>query len=235
MGHARDERRKHRRMALDGHAVVFRHGDPIGDYDIRNLSAGGALVTGKQDVRPGHLVHVCMNLENGEAPMSLTASVHRVRESEQQDVGLALVFRSLSADDEDRIHDSLLRVLIRNRMQERSPVLIYEPRRRVRLELEAEIRSFGLPVVAVEDLMSAVQLLEDDESDFGSFVIHSAVHERAALEVAEFFAREENVHAIILPEPGYKISDDLNRLSKLPEVSVPRVWSRDALRGVLGN
>ena len=119
--------------------------------------------------------------------------------------GRAVVFRALSADDEDRIHDSLLRTLIKNRMQDRSPVLIYEPRRRVRAELEAEIRSFGLPVVVVGDLMSAVKLLEDD------------------------------VHAIILPDPGCRIPDPVTRLSTLPHVSVPAGWSRESLRGVLCN
>ena len=235
MGRARDERRKHRRMALGGRAVVFRHGDPIGNYSVQNLSAGGALMTGERDVRRGHLVHVFMNLENANAPLSLTASVQQVRKAEHNDVGLAMVFRALSADDEDRIHDSLLRTLIKNRMQDRSPVLIYEPRRRVRAELETEIRSFGLPVVAVGDLMSAVKLFEDDESDFGSFVIHSAMHEKAALEVAKFFAREDDVHVIILPDPGCRIPDPATRLSTLPHVSVPAVWSRESLRGVLCN
>ena len=234
MGRAREERRRHRRMTLNGRAVVFRRGDPVGRYDIANLSAGGVWVTGARDLKRGHLVHLYMDLQGAKEPMSFTASVNRVRDADQR-VGLAMTFRNLSADDEDRIHDALLRTLIRERIESRMPVLIYEPRTRVRKELEAQVRSFGLPVVAVPDLMSAVQALEEGDTQFGSFVIHTAAYEPAVLEVAEFFARENQIHAVILPEPGKQATERMRKLSKLPEVSLPRVWNRESLRGVLAN
>ncbi|MBW2684868.1 MAG: PilZ domain-containing protein [Deltaproteobacteria bacterium] len=82
MGHARIERdrRSSHRVDLDGRAVLFQRGDSVGQYTLHNISAGGAMVSGERDLRPGHLVHLLIDLERGEETMSLTGSVRRVRD-----------------------------------------------------------------------------------------------------------------------------------------------------------
>jgi hypothetical protein len=237
MGHARAQRdrRSNHRVELDGRAVLFQRGDHVGQYTLENISAGGALISGSRHLRPGHLVHLLIDLASSGDTMSLTGSVRRVREQSDGDgngssVGLAIAFPVLSADQEDAIHDAVLRALVRRDANVlRLPLLVFEPRRRVREEIESEIRSFGLPVVAVESLADAVTELEGDDTQYAGLVIHSATHDPRSMEVVEFFAQSEELKTIILPDPDGVLTPRAERLAKLPQVKVPRIWSRSEL------
>ena len=235
MGHARaqGDRRSSHRVDLDGRAVLFQRGDHVGQYTLENISAGGAMVSGDRDLRPGHLVHLLIDLERGEETMSLTGSVRRVRDH-NDGVGLAIAFPVLSADQEDAIHNAVLRALLRrNAEAARLPLLVFEPRRRVREEIESEIRSFGLPVSSVDSLADAVRELENEETEYAGLVIHSVTHDPRSMEVVEFFTRSEDLRTVILPEPDGALCEQAKRLAKLPEVRVPRIWSRSELRRAL--
>ena len=165
----------------------------------------------------------------------MTASVRQVRDA-IEGVGLAIAFRALSADQEDAIHDAVLRALLRHGDRARRlPLLVLEPRRRVREEIEAEIRSFGLPVYAVETLGDAVRELEDEEMEYNGLLIHSVIHDSAAMDVVEFFARSESLRTIILPEPNVLLPDRAERLLRLPQVSAPHIWSRSELKRAISN
>ena len=245
MGHARAQRdrRSNHRVDLDGRAVLFQRGDRVGQYTLENISAGGALIYGSRDLRPGHLVHLLIDLATGGETMSLTGSVRRVRDQlngsgngrgNRNGVGLAISFPVMSADQEDAIHDAVLRALLRRDAKtERVPLLVFEPRRRVREEIESEIRSFGIPVLAVDSLADAVRELEGEETQYSGLVIHSVTHDPRSMEVVEFFARSDSLKTIILPEPGVALPECAERLAKLPQVEVPRIWSRSELHRAL--
>jgi hypothetical protein len=235
MGHARaqQDRRSNHRIDLDGRAVLFQRGDRVGQYTLENISAGGAMVSGDRDLRPGHLVHLLIDLERGEETMSLTGSVRRVRDH-NDGLGLAIAFPVLSADQEDAIHNAVLRALLRrNAEAAHLPLLVFEPRRRVREEIESEIRSFGLPVSSVDSLADAVRELENEETEYAGLVIHSVTHDPRSMEVVEFFTRSEDLRTVILPEPDGALCEQAKRLAKLPQVRVPRIWSRSELRRAL--
>lgn len=237
MGHARaqQDRRSSHRVDLDGRAVLFQRGHHVGQFRLENISAGGALVSGERELRPGHLVHLLIDFETGEETMSLTGSVRRVRDG-NNGVGLAIAFPILSADQEDAIHDAVLRALLRrDGAIAHLPVLVFEPRRRVREEIESEIRSFGLPVSSVETLLDAVRELENEETQYAGLVIHSVTHDPQSMDVIEFFTDSENLRTIILPEPDGNLCERAARLARLPQVRVPRIWSRSELRRALSN
>ena len=237
MGHARAQRdrRSNHRVDLDGRALLFQRGDPVGQYTLENISAGGAMITGDRNLRPGHLVHLLIDLASSEETMSLTGSVRRVHD-QSDGVGLAIAFPVLSADQEDAIHDAVLRALLRRDAETKHlPLLVFEPRRRVRQEIESEIRSFGFPVQGVETLADAVRELEDEDTEYGALVIHSVMNDSQSMDVVEFFTRSENLRTVILPAPDGELGDRAERLAKLPQVSVPRIWSRSELRRALTN
>ncbi|TFH31399.1 MAG: PilZ domain-containing protein [Myxococcales bacterium] len=237
MGHARAEQdqRSNHRVDLDGRAVLFQRGDHVGQYTLENISAGGAMVTGDRELRPGHLVHLLIDLATGEETMSLTGSVRRVRDKDNG-VGLAIAFPVLSADQEDAIHNAVLRALLRrDAAKSHLPLLVFEPRRRVREEIESEIRSFGLSVTSVDSLADAVRELEDEDTQYAGLVIHSVTHDPRAMDVVEFFTRSESLRTIILPEPDGTLCREAERLLSLSQVRVPRIWSRSELRRALSN
>jgi hypothetical protein len=191
------------------------------------------MISGHGELRPGHLVHVLIDLARGDETMSLTGSVRRVRD-DRNGAGVAIAFPSLSADQQDAIQDAALRALLRRDAgAHRPPLLVFEPRRRVREEIEAEIRSFGIPVKGVDCLADAVRELEDEETEYAGLVIHSVTHDSRAMDVVEFFTRSESLRTVILPEPNGTLCARAERLAKLPQVSVPRIWSRSELRRAL--
>ena len=112
---------------------------------------------------------------------------------------------------------------------------MFEPRRRVREEIEAEIRSFGLPVFAVDSLADAVDELENEDTEYAGLVIHSVTHDPRSMDVVEFFTRSDSLRTVILPEPDGALTSRAERLAKLPQVKVPRIWSRSELRRALAN
>lgn len=241
MGHAKTPRarRVERPVDLNGRAVLFQRGDRLGQYELRDISAGGALIPDDRAVRPGHLVHVLVDLESGKGTLSLTGAVRRARSSRNgngERGGLAISFPVLSADQEDAIHDAVLRALLRREANARRlPLLVFEPRRRVREEMEAEIRSFGQTVVGVESLADAVTELESEETEYAGLVIHSVIHDTRAMDVIEFFTRSEGLHTVILPEPGGALTDRARALAELPQVRALRIWSRAELKRALGD
>lgn len=191
------------------------------------------MISGERNLRPGHLVHLLIDFETGDETMSLTGAIRRVRD-ENNGVGLAIAFPALSADQEDAIHDAVLRALLRRDAQAtRLPFLVFEPRRRVREEIESEIRSFGIPAFGVDSLVDAVRELEDEETEYAGLVIHSVMSDDRAMDVVEFFSRSDDLRTIILPEPDGVLSERAERLAKLPQVNVPRIWSRSELRRAL--
>jgi hypothetical protein len=193
------------------------------------------MVSGDRNLRPGHLVHLLIDLDSGGETMSLTGAVRRVR-GENNGVAMAISFPILSADQEDAIHNAVLRALVRREaLAAQLPVLVFEPRRRVREEIESEIRSFGFPVSGVDSLADAVRELEGEETEYAGLIIHSATHDARSMEVVEFLTRSEDLRTIILPEPDGGLHEQAKRLAKLPQVRVPRVWSRSELRRALTN
>jgi hypothetical protein len=130
----------------------------------------------------------------------------------------------------------VLRTLVRREATAKHrPLLVLEPRRRVREEIECEVRSFGLPVTTVDSLAAAVDELENDETEYGGLIIHSVAHDPAAMDVVEFFARSDGLRTIILPEPDGALTDRALGLTKLSVVVAPKIWSRAELRRALTN
>jgi len=80
-----------------------------------------------------------------------------------------------------------------------------------------------------------VRELEDEETQYAGLVIHSVTHDARSMDVVEFFTRSESLRTIILPEPNGALCERAERLAKLAEVRVPRIWSRSELRRALSN
>ncbi|MBW2376573.1 MAG: hypothetical protein JRF55_11390, partial [Deltaproteobacteria bacterium] len=94
---------------------------------------------------------------------------------------------------------------------------------------------FGLPVSGVDSLADAVRELENEETQYAGLIIHSVTHDARAMDVVEFFTRSDNLRTIILPEPDGALCERAERLAKLGQVRVPRIWSRSELRRALSN
>src|SRR5689334_10429568 len=51
-----ENRRRHARVSMTEPVLVFKGNKPIGEFKTRNISAGGALITGKHDLALGDVI-----------------------------------------------------------------------------------------------------------------------------------------------------------------------------------
>jgi len=101
-----DEQRAHPRVAFDARAVLSLHGERIGDYRVRDLSEGGAYVTGQSVPPPGGPVDVLLEADAFGA-LALKADVVRCT-PHPEGAGLGLRFRPAPNHIEDLIVEAIL-------------------------------------------------------------------------------------------------------------------------------
>jgi len=104
------ERRSQRRAGVAALASLVREGVTVGRFLVQNLSASGALLTGRDLAKDGDLLLVRLELP-GRAPMSLSARVVRRVPTPSDLTAFAVEFRHRSPDTEDAIQQVVLDAL----------------------------------------------------------------------------------------------------------------------------
>jgi len=110
MSEAGLERRARQRSAVAAMATVVRGETLVGRYVVQNLSARGALLTGRDGVEEGDGLLVRLELP-GQVPLVLSAKVVRRAAAASDLTAFAVAFRHRSADSEDLIHQVVLEAL----------------------------------------------------------------------------------------------------------------------------
>ncbi|MFO0570068.1 MAG: PilZ domain-containing protein [Polyangiaceae bacterium] len=100
------EQRAHPRVGFDAIAVLSIQGSRIGDYRVRDLSAGGAFVTGGSVPPVGAPVDVLIKADQFGV-ISLRADVVRCA-THADGAGVGLRFRPAPTHIEDMIVDAVL-------------------------------------------------------------------------------------------------------------------------------
>ncbi len=107
------ERRRTPRARRLGRAIVTLHAHCAHEYEIINLSAGGALLMGGPRLRPGREVRVVL----GVAGLSAIAVDARVIRSDERNEMVALSFVALEVGIEDLIQEIVLSALSGRRLR----------------------------------------------------------------------------------------------------------------------
>ncbi len=109
--HRIGERRRHCRVVVKGRAeVIVSEGQWMGEFEIENLSASGALLVGSAGIYVGEAVKVRLHLPEGE-PVELLGLVRRVEPRGGERAGLGLEFSEISPEEEDLIQEAVLDAL----------------------------------------------------------------------------------------------------------------------------
>lgn len=95
---------------LGGSALLFgANGDPVGEYEVRDLTSRGALLTGQAWAAGARRrVHVRLALPSRAEPLMIWGHVSHFVDTVGGDTEMELRFRGLSADDEDVIEEAVL-------------------------------------------------------------------------------------------------------------------------------
>lgn len=187
------------KVGLRATATLLQKGDIVGRYTVQNLSAGGALLTGAKDVIKASPCRLLLELPSGE---SLTVGAHVRRRAVAGDVvALAVGFRHLSPQSEDRIQDAVLQLLDESYRRRHPAVLVVDASEAVRLSVASQLHALGCCVVPCEAPLSAMRVLEDPNEHVTAIVVRDAPGASPGPELLDWVAETyDRVRPILLVE-----------------------------------
>ncbi len=163
------DRRRNVRARVPLVATAFAEGKRIGDYLIRNLSAGGALLFNGPplpvDKKVGLLLQGAL-----PHPFSLTCTVIRSHLPSSA-ASVAVAFGALSAANEDLLHDLVLRSL---EDQAHPAVLVVLRRPHLLASLASELSEVGHSVVLAMTEDDATSYLDGSGTSLAAVVVDVA-------------------------------------------------------------
>lgn len=106
----RMERRQHPRGRFPAEAVLLADGRRVGRFAVRNLSAGGALLSGGAHLSANRRVELLLGLP-GRHPIRLLAQVIRIEVGADGTPAMAVAFHNVQPDVEDCIQSYVLSAL----------------------------------------------------------------------------------------------------------------------------
>lgn len=104
------ERRQRRRANVAAMATVVKDGIVVGRYVVQNLSAAGALLTGRDGAREGDGLWVRLEVP-GRPQLVVRARVVRRAPAASDLMAMAIAFRHSDADGEDAVQQVVLDAL----------------------------------------------------------------------------------------------------------------------------
>jgi hypothetical protein len=91
-------------------AAVWLQDIGLAHFSVEDMSIGGALLRDAPEVAIGRMLRMFLMLE-GAQPLVLDAEVVRWTADDGKGATLAVAFRNLDGEQEDRIQDALLKAL----------------------------------------------------------------------------------------------------------------------------
>jgi CheY-like chemotaxis protein len=150
------ENRRDTRAPLLATALVSREGEPLGRFNVVNLSAGGALLSGHLALPVGTKLEVTLRMPWRPSIRTL-AELTRVDGSPGHGT-FALAFPALSAADGDVIHSAVVHLLRKARSAR--VLVVTEQEMEVCHSFVVAIEDLGCSAIAVATVSEAVRLLE---------------------------------------------------------------------------
>ncbi len=228
------DRRRHRRTDVPLTAVLFRRDAALGRFVVQNLSAGGALLTGRRDVSADERVRVVLPFP-GREPLVLDGRVARRASAPNQLVALAIEFRHRSPRTEDAIQEALVSELDRRAHVRAPTVLVIQDGEEICRRLAQDARAFGRPVRIASTPLDAVRWLEDPEAPIDVAFVDVSAGEVDGLALLRFLADEyPTVRRILLQGAVRPSAAELMQTASLVDGVLAEPWDPETLRETLG-
>jgi len=227
------ERRSHSRADLPVTAVLFRKNATVGRFVVQNLSAGGALLTGRHEVEVDERVRVVLPLP-GREPIVVDGTVVRRGAATAGVVALGVVFRNVSPAAEDAIQESLLTVMDRVDAAELPAVLVVQDDEVQAERLIQDLEALGRRVLAARTPLDAVRWLEDPKENVHAAIVDVCVSEADGLELVSFLHEEHpEIRRVLMQGAVRPSAVELMQVSSFVHAVLLDPWDPDTLEDVL--
>jgi CheY-like chemotaxis protein len=150
------ESRRDTRAPLLATALVSKDGEALGLFKLVNLSAGGALLSGRLEMPVGTRMEVTLRMP-WRPSMRMEAELARV-DSSSGEATFALAFPTLPASDGDVIHSAVVHLL--RKVRSARVLVVTEQELEVCHSFVVAIEDLGCSAIAVTTVGEALRLLE---------------------------------------------------------------------------
>jgi len=215
-------------------AVLFRRDAALGRFTVQNLSAGGALLTGRRDVAVDERVRVLLPLP-GRAPLVVDGKIARRATAGSDLVVLAVQFRHRSPSSEDAIQEALVRELSRRAELETPSVLVVQDSAELSERLRSDLASLGRRVHVATTPLDAIRWLEDPVERVDVAFVDVSAGDVDGLGLMRFLHEEHPTVRRVLVQGAVRPSvADLMETSKVVHRVLAEPWDKTALTEALG-
>ena len=236
MGIEVDRRRHVRSAAADVPltAVVFMRDVAVGRFIVQNLSAGGALLTGRRDVPLDERVRVMLPLP-GRDPLVVDGRVARRADAGNEIVALAVQFRHKSPRTEDEIHEALASELLRISRVEQRSALVVQDSPELCGRLQRDLEQMGYQVHLARTPLDVVRVLEDPQIGVDVAFVDVSAGEVDGLALLRFLRDEHPGVRRVLVQGAVRPSvAELMETASFVHRVLAEPWDRSVLNDTLG-
>lgn len=215
-------------------AVLFQRDATLGRFVVQNLSASGALLTGRRDVDIDQRVRVLLPLP-GREPLVLAGRVARRASAPNQLYALAVQFRHRSPLTEDEIQEALVMEMQRRASAASPAVLVVQESGELCGRLRGDLERLGCRVLVATTPLDAVRFVEDPEERVEQVFVDVSVGDLDGLGLMHFMAEEHPTTRRILVQGAVRPSVvELMRAASFVHGVIADPWDGDTLREAVG-
>jgi hypothetical protein len=203
-----------------------------GEYLVRNLSAGGALLEHGPPIRPGTDIHLVLQ-GPGVDNVSIDGVILREGRISDRSLALAVGFRGLGPGKQDSIQRLVLRAL---EQVSASAVLVVHPVPTVLVAIARELHALGRRVALAVTPLEIIRWLSDPDARIEAILVTWPYDEEHGAEMLSFLRDEfPHIRRIALCEstaPGEQLLPLFGNVDALLNAQWTRSNLKVALQGI---
>lgn len=218
------EKRKAARGDVSATLVLLEGQQPLGNFRVLNLSAGGALLVGRAPKNRAPRFDVLVRLSTGR---TVRAAAMVVREESVDDSSVfAIEFASLSPDDREAI-DNLLLTAIEDERDPTALIVVSAPE--MRHLLRRQLNGLGHPSFGVSSREDAVRFLEAPNAVQVALVDLGSDQTEGDKVLAYLAENQPNVRRIVMASQTTPVTRAPGQTHPLAQAVIGTPWTREGL------
>jgi CheY-like chemotaxis protein len=224
------ERRRSFRVPVQGTASLWKRGNYIGNYEVKNLSISGCLLvdTPEWELKQAFILELLIPTV---AIASTEATVVRYIRDANGRRFAGMNFGDVSAAFEDSLHDLMVTTLEKEEKNDTTTVMVLHPHAETRHAIVSAISSIGHKVVDMASPIEAIQALKEGKVQVHTLIVSRFIGTCDGQEMMRFMATHfPYIRRVII---GASDALPLKRTTNFAHAIIKEPWNAKNLKKVL--
>jgi CheY-like chemotaxis protein len=229
-GEEKLERRRSFRVPVKGTASLWKRGNYIGNYEVKNLSIGGCLLVDTPEWELNQAFILELLIPTVEVASTAATIVRYVRNANGKRL-TGMNFGDVSATFEDSLHDLLVTTLEKDEENDLATIMVLHPHTETRQAIVSAISSIGHKVVDMASPIEAIQALKEGKVQVHTLIVSRFIGTCDGQEMMRFMATHfPYIRRVII---GASDALPLERATNFAHAIIREPWNAKNLKKVL--